>query len=478
VIRAAAATAVVLGLALAPSAGAATPALTADPQLVPRFRTHTPAYTVRCAGHGRTRFRVRPPAGVRVAFGSGKAHAKPFTKSVELSPGEGVRLHFERDRVRSYDVRCLPADFPSWQTKLPGTPQARWYVVTPSRNNQRPAYVIVFDRHGVPVWWRRGDPPPFNAELLPDGNLAWTRWVFARDPSGFYEVRDLAGRLVRTYRTVGIDANPHELKVLPDGSALLVAYRPRDGVDLRPWGGPPDATVLDGEVQRFDPSGELVWTWSTADHVRLSESTRWLPHQVEHPVDLPDGRRAYDIAHLNSIDVSGDRVLVSLRHADAVYEVDGRDGHVIWKLGGTHTPASLAVTGDPYGARTFRGQHDARYLDARTVSVFDNGVRHVRPPRVVQFRLNRARDSARLERAFGYGPAYAASCCGSARRLTGGDWVVSWGNSPFVGEFTAGGKPVLVLRFGGDLRSYRAFPVERGLMSRTALRRGMDAMAP
>jgi hypothetical protein len=457
---------------------AARPALTSDPELVPRFRTGTPAYTVRCAGHGRTRFAVTPPAGTRVALGSGRTHTKPFEASVKLRPGRAVRFHFTRDRVRSYDVRCLPDDFPSWRARRPGTPQAGWYVVTPSRNNRRPGYVVVFDSHGVPVWWMRGDPPPFNAELLPDGNLAWTRWTFARDPSGFYEVRALDGTLVRTYSTGGIKANPHELRVLPDGSALLVAYRPRDGVDLRPWGGPPDATVLDGEVQRFDPAGHLVWTWSTADHVQLAETERWFPRQLKYTVGLPDGQRAYDIVHLNSIDVNGDRVLISLRHTDAVYEVDARDGHVRWKLGGTRTPERLAVSDDPYGARTFGGQHDARYVDGRTVSVFDNGTLRDRAPRVTEFRIDRRRRTARLRRSFEYARALYNNCCGSARRLQGGDWVVSWGKRSVFGEFTGSGRPVLVIRLGGRLRSYRAFPVAPGAFSRTALRRGMDAMAP
>jgi hypothetical protein len=457
----------------------------ADPGLKPAFRAGTPDYAVRCAGHDRVRLAVTPPAGTRVAVGAGRSHADAFDAAVKLVPGRAVRLRFtSHGRGRTYAIRCVPQDFPGWRTAIRGEREAAYYVVTPSRNDHRPRYVIVFDRHGAPVWWMKGDPPPFNAQLLPDGNLAWTRWVFARDPSGFFEEHALDGTLVRTYNTVGIQSNPHELRLLPDGSALLVAYRPRAGVDLSPWGGPPDATVLDGEVQELDPAGNLVWSWSTRDHVALAESARWFPKLLREPVQVDGGHEAYDIVHLNSIERRGDRVVISLRHTDAVYEIDRRSGAIDWKLGGTHTSRSLEIRGDPLGDRDFGGQHDARLIDANTVSLFDNGtlrrdgtVRN-RRARVLAFRLDRSARTARLVRSFRRARRGGSTCCGSARRLPKGNWVVSWGNSPYVGELTAAGRPVLTITLGGDLRSYRTFPVLPGELSRAALRRGMDAQAP
>jgi len=70
-------------------------------------------------------------------------------------------------------------------------------------------------------------------------------------------------------------------------------------------------------------------------------------------------------------------------------------------------------------------------------------------------------------------------CCGSARKLPGGDWVASWGSSGLVTELTPEGRRLYALRFGGHhgADSYRAFPVMPGRLSIGALRRGMDRMA-
>ena len=462
-----------------PAAAVAGPAVRSEPPLYPDFRSGTPDYTVRCAHREKVRFTIDPGRGERIALGDGKAKAGEYDRTVKLAPGRGVRIRVEGKRT--YDVRCLPGDFGTWRIKHEASkPRARWCVVTPTTNDRRGGYTVVFDHHGVPVWWMRAEPPPFDGKLLPDGNLAWTRWVFSREPTGYFEEHALDGSLVRTWDAVGIHSNPHELQVFGDGSSMYAVYRPRDHVDLSRFGGPKDATVLDGEVQELDPAGNLVWSWSTANHVALSETGHWYAKLFkDNPVQLADGRGAYDLVHLNSIErVSGDRVVISLRHTDAVYEVDRDSGRIVWKLGGTRTARSLKIEGDPYGKKNFGGQHDARVPGPDRVTMFDNGSRRERPPRAVEYRIDLAKRTARLVSSVDLSRVKESTCCGGARRLPGGHWAVSWGNNPYAGELTAGGKQVLTLRFSGGRHSYRIDPVLSGRLSRSALRRGMDAMAP
>ena len=438
-----------------------------DPPISPAFSKGTPDYTVRCADHEKVRFSIDP------------GRAEPYKKTVKLAPGRRTRI--EVDGGRAYSVRCLPDDFMTWRViRGHSKPRARWYVVTPSSNDRRGGYVVVFDHHGVPVWWMKGDPPPFDGKLLPDGNLAWTRWVFSRAPSGYFEEHALDGSPVKTWDAVGIHSNPHELQVLPDGSSMYAVYRPRDHVDLSRFGGPKDATVLDGEVQELDPAGNLVWSWSTAGHVALSETGHWYPKLFkDRPVQLADGRGAYDLAHLNSIErVSANRVVISLRHTDAVYEIDRTSGDVVWKLGGTKTPRSLKILDDPYRSKNFGGQHDARVPGRGRVTMFDNGSLRDRPPRAVEYRIDRTKRTARLVNAVELSRIDKSTCCGGARRLPGGHWAISWGNNAYAGELTARGRHVLTLRFSGGRHSYRIDPVLAGRLSPSALRRGMDAMAP
>jgi hypothetical protein len=71
-----------------------------------------------------------------------------------------------------------------------------------------------------------------------------------------------------------------------------------------------------------------------------------------------------------------------------------------------------------------------------------------------------------------------SGCCGSAERLAGGDWVMSWGLNPVVTEMNPSGSRVFLLQFSSGIFSYRAVPIPYGSLSRSALRAGMDAQYP
>ena len=144
-------------------------------------------------------------------------------------------------------------DSPDWRVKRSGTPQAGWYVVGPDPKLHGdyvpgPGYAVIFDSHGVPVWWFRQTPPVFDADLLPSGHLVWTDFV-AHSPfgNGFVE-RTLDGRVVHTWNTAVTQTNQHDFQPLPNGHVLLVTYPAREHVDLRQWGGPVDATVPAGAL--------------------------------------------------------------------------------------------------------------------------------------------------------------------------------------------------------------------------------------
>jgi hypothetical protein len=182
---------------------------------------------------------------------------------------------------------------------------------------------------------------------------------------------------------------------------------------------------------------------------------------------------------VNSVEAVGDKLIFSTRYDDAVYEIDRATGEVVWKLGGRKTSKSLKILGDPLASKDFGGQHDARVADGgRTVTLYDNGTRRKRPPRALAFSIDLAANTARLVRKITFPPAVDSVCCGSARLLPGGNWVVAWGHTRWVTEQTPSGRPVFRLRFAArDVMSYRAEPVLRGRVERVALRRGMDAMA-
>jgi hypothetical protein len=353
-----------------------------------------------------------------------------------------------------------------------------WLVLTPgSSSAAHSPYVIFADAHGVPVWWIHTSTTmaPVDGKVLPDGTVAWSRKTGGGFSHSAYEHYSLDGTDLGALSTVGTGADQHDMQQLPNGDYLMEAYVPRSGVDLSSQGGPANATVLDAEIQEVTADGKLVWSWNSKDHIGLDETAAW---GLDNTKDTDNGQPVYDIVHLNSIEDEGDGTVVfSARHLDAVYRIRRSDGAILWKLGGSHRTESLTFVDDPLGATSFGGQHDARILPDGTLTVHDNGTFRDRPPRAVRYQLDtKAMTATRLDEVTDP-RATSSGCCGSARRLAGSDWVVSWGGNPTITELTPTGDPVLTLTLA-TLFSYRAQPLAPGALSYAQLNAAMDAQFP
>jgi Arylsulfotransferase (ASST) len=333
-------------------------------------------------------------------------------------------------------------------------------------------YAAIFDRHGVPIWWYKAKALPINAELLPDGTLAWApvNWQPYRLLGGGYEIHRLNGRLVRVVKAAGGPTEIHELLLLPNGNYLLGTIVRKRHKDASPFGGSADATVRGFQLQELTPKGKLVWRWNSLKHIGLDETpSRWWSQIV--------GSEPYDIQHWNSLEPDGKYLLVSFRNLDAVYEINRKTGGIRWKLGGTPTPKSLKVRNDPEGSYPLGGQHDARRLPDGTISIHDNGTDLNRPPRAVRYRIDPRARTARLVESVSDPDAASSFCCGSARKLPSGGWLIGWGSIPLVGGYDSRGRRIFKLELSGEFSPYRAYPVPTHSLSPARLRRAMNAMS-
>src|SRR3954468_5445347 len=472
------------GALFVPVTAASAPApltVTGSPALYPSFSPNVRTYVARCTPGERLQLTSDPPAGTKVEVDGKKARGGHFTRSIRIGSGQSVRVtQVTGGKRRGYVVRCLPPDFPEWTAKKLGSTQAAWYVVAPCCTKH--TYVAVFDTNGVPVWWINTPRPPLDASLAPNGDIIWAQrhgTDLNRGISrGVYEEHRLDGRRVRTFSIPdGTPTDRHEMQLLPNGDYVVVGYKPRNGVDLSPYGGPSNATVLDALIEEVSQKHKAVFRWNSKDHIGLAETGRWYQANVlDNTAHLPDGRTAYDIVHINAVERYGpDHLLVSLRHTDAIYDIARSDGHVVWKLGGTAKPRSLRIVGDD--VPDFAGQHDVRVLPDGTVTLHDNGTGLGRPPRALRFRVDPQAGTATLLEQITDPFGGMSPCCGSARKLPGGHWVISWGGTDLITEETPAGKPVFALSFP-EYISYRAFPVLPHRLKRSALYAGMDAMHP
>jgi hypothetical protein len=192
-----------------------------------------------------------------------------------------------------------------------------------------------------------------------------------------------------------------------------------------------------------------------------------------------EGKTAYDLIHMNSVMYAGPNLVFSGKDVNAVYAVRRSTGKVVWKLGGTHRSESLRVRSDPFGRAPLAAQHDARVWPDGTLSVHDNGeFQHARVPRTVRYRIDTRRRTATLVEDVRDRRLGASYCCGSGTRLPGGRWLISWGANSLITELDARHRPSFTIRLPDELFSYRVQGVAPGVVSRDALRAGMDAMHP
>jgi len=449
----------------------------------PEFNPERHYYVTRCVP-ARVNVQVRSEPDVKVKVWANPAMAGRYAAEARPLPGQDfeVRIMPEGGKAETYEVRCLPSDFPEWRYKRFRKPPKGMFMVTsylkPGQIGK--AWMIVFDQDGTPRWWYSIPTNSLGGQVLADKTVQIPRGFgdgFGQDARTATEIRNLDGSLVRLVRFKGAPSDGHEYVLLPNGNALVMSYDPRYGVDLRPVGGRADRGLLDGAFQEQTPDGKVVWSWNSKDHVSLEETPqRWWERAWRNPHFDENGRIRYDQFHLNSIEPWGDQYVISTRHTDSVWGISRKTGEVLWKFGGVETPKSLKVEGDdPYKGYPISGNHDARMV-GDILTVHDNGV-HVkgRSPRALQYRINlKDRTATYVDSFQDTDVAKSSHCCGSFRRM-GNGWVVAWGANPWVTGFTFDGQRAF--RLGLQVPAYRAVPVPLSV-TEADLDAGLDAMEP
>lgn len=469
-------TRIVLGVALAVTGlqfaaaspvSAGTPAafsISTTPAMQPAFSRQISDYAVRCAGSPTTLLTTTNRSAVTIA---GTTMAGPASVSLPLVPGQEVQV---ANGTKTFYIRCLPNDFPTYTSVVTGHPKATGYLVTIA------PYVAAFDTDGVPVWWYRdaNTLSPWNAEFFSPTTIGW--WDSAgfatESPAatqGQYVLHSLDGSVVRTVGGPSLPLDFHDLMPMPNGDYLGIMNGTTPCptvssacIDLSSWGLSAQSSVTDDVVVEINASNQIVWSWSAAAHLNVAaEDVNW---RNQYP----------DVFHMNSVEYDGaGGVIVSFRHLDAVYRIDMATGGVTWKLGGTPTAQSLTVIGNQY-SQLFSGQHDARISPKGTITVHDNGTRAGRLARALNFKINAKKMTATIQTQVSDPRTIGAGCCGSVELVGAGNWVASWGANDFTTELNADGVPQITITYPLE-SSYRVAQLSASV---AALRAGMDAMVP
>lgn len=363
-----------------------------------------------------------------------------------LPPGERPRSGSAETGSAVSATDSLPADFPHIAAVVTGNPApGRIFLAgIEERNLDASSYLVILENGGTPYFYRK----------LPGSGLDWKRqpngWLtyFDRTRRAFYAL-DSTYAVVDSFRCGnGYDTDVHELRLLPNGHALLMAYDPQivDMSRIVPKGFP-EATVLGLIIQEIDREGDVVFQWRSWDHFRILDA-----------VGIPFSRATIDYVHGNSLDVGPDgNILLSSRHMSEVTKISRMTGDILWRLGGKNN--QFRFINDPIG---FSYQHDARWLPGAHITLFDNGTFHSPPfSRAVEYEMDEERMTAKLVWSYRHDPDVFGFAAGSVQRLSNGNTLIGWGfATPTLTEVTPGGREVMELSFDPGIASYRALRFE------------------
>ncbi|MGE5175382.1 MAG: aryl-sulfate sulfotransferase [Hyphomicrobiales bacterium] len=345
--------------------------------------------------------------------------------------------------IGSMSTDSLPPDFPAVTASVLGRPSPGRIFLADIRFLQptHPSTLMIVENDGTPVWYRKLNGMALDFKMLPDGRLSY----FDRSRGKFYAMDSTFADVDSFACGNGYITDSHDLLLLPDGHAILMAYDPElvDMSAIVPKG-QPTAEVVGLILQEIDREKNVVWEWRSWDHFQITD-------MQNHPLNST----FIDYVHGNSIclDLDGNLVLSS-RHMNEVTKIDRTTGELIWRLGGKNN--QFTFVNDPIG---FSHQHDARILPDGHLTLFDNGNFHVPPfSRAAEYELDTRKMTATLVWQYRHDPDVFGVATGSVQRLPTGNTLIGWGvTTPTLTAVTPDGTVIAEMSYAPGTSSYRAY---------------------
>jgi Arylsulfotransferase (ASST) len=253
----------------------------------------------------------------------------------------------------------------------------------------------------------------------------------------------------------------HEM-IISGANAWVTAYKTVP-MNLTPFGGSANGSVLDSAVQEYDlATGQLLYTWDALNpggtpNIPLSQS------KFTAFPGIP-----WDAYHINSIQLTGhETFLVSMRNTWSAYLVSRTTNAIVWTLSGDPKLSTFAL---PKNAR-FVWQHDVELHPGNVVSVFDDnccGVKAIKngiaqfatpngPTRGLVLRLDVTKHTGSFVSQYTRPGSFHAAFLGNTQLLPGGNVAIGWGSKPYFSELTRKGRYLLDAVWPDPDLNYRTY---------------------
>ncbi len=300
-----------------------------------------------------------------------------------------------------------------------------------------PAYISILYRDGTPAFYRK--VYGWDLKVQQTGLLTYYDEV-----QGYWYGMDNAYQVVDSFACGnGYNTNEHELQVMPDGHAWVMAYDAQIvGMDTVVEGGNPNAMVWGLIIQELDRDKNVTFEWRSWDAFKITDVT-------QEDLTAPE----VDAVHGNSIFIDTDSsIIISSRSLDEVTKISRATGQIIWRMGGKNNEFTLH---DPEG--WFDHQHAAYRLPNGHLTLFDNGTFRGWS-RAVEYAVDESLKVVTKVWEFNAGYSMLGWAMGNMQRLPNGNTMIGWGAAnPVLSEVTSGGALVYQLDMRELEFTYRAY---------------------
>jgi hypothetical protein len=306
--------------------------------------------------------------------------------------------------------------------------------------------LVITNNNGTPNWYLHINVLLGDFKKQPNGDLTY----FDSDLNKHFEMDENYNVVNTYYCGNGYTTDIHELRVLNNGHALVMAYDP-EIVDMSHIvsGGDTNATVIGLIIQEIDENKNVIFQWRSWDHFAITDET----HE-----NLLDS--VIDYVHGNAIEVDNDNnLLISSRHIDEITKINRTTGAIIWRLGGRNN--QFTFVNDPI---RFSHQHAIRRIPNGNITLYDNGNFHTPHfSRAVEYSLDEINKIATLVWQYRNNPDIYGYWGGYVQRLNGGNTLISWGGAnTTITEVKQDGTVVFEGSYPLGVYTYRAYKFDWG----------------
>ncbi|MEM7037069.1 MAG: arylsulfotransferase family protein [Bacteroidota bacterium] len=320
--------------------------------------------------------------------------------------------------------RPVPPGFPEYEFLQYGAPADGYFLTGPWGTSSVGSFhnaLAMLDGAGYLVWFSETNGKVFDFKWHPEGFYTYNEGnLLGLDASWF--ILDSNFQRIDSFQVQGgMETDNHDFMVLQNGNYLFGGLQDSimdlSALTFNGQPGDPNTVVIGFQLQEFDPQHNLIWQWSSFDHVFFSEWYEEFGYN-------PNGWR-YCQGNAWEQDTDGN-YLVSFRALNSIFKIDAVTGQVMWRLGGKASDFTFP------NDSAFSGQHDVRLLPNGHLTLFDNANTAPAPTRFsrgVEYQLDFQNWTATRTWAYAYNVPMFSPAMGGYHPQPNGDALLSWGNT-------------------------------------------------